>query len=203
VGHSATALKMWQDLKDHGWEGVLARMFVYYTCKAWDGAPNEEGTYPRVALDVLSKVGVCQEALYPFPGPHPRTQQMNHSAWGHRISSYARVTTLLDLKTALIAHGPCVIGIDVYANFPMDNASRGRPGTVPLPAGNLIGGHAILLVGWTSDNYLIFRNSWGRTWGDQGNGYLPTSYPNLYADCWSSVDLDQPVPHTQVVRGAP
>ncbi len=34
------------------------------------------------------------------------------------------------------------------------------------------GGHAVLLVGYTTNGYFIFRNSWGVEWGDQGYGYM-------------------------------
>jgi C1A family cysteine protease len=38
------------------------------------------------------------------------------------------------------------------------------------------GGHAIALVGYTSDRFIV-RNSWGtQTWGDKGFGYASFSY---------------------------
>jgi C1A family cysteine protease len=38
------------------------------------------------------------------------------------------------------------------------------------------GGHAVALVGYTSDRFIV-RNSWGTTgWGDQGFGYASSAY---------------------------
>ncbi len=38
------------------------------------------------------------------------------------------------------------------------------------------GGHAVSLVGYTQDRFIV-RNSWGATeWGDQGFGYASDAY---------------------------
>jgi C1A family cysteine protease len=38
------------------------------------------------------------------------------------------------------------------------------------------GGHAVALVGYTPDAFIV-RNSWGTTaWGDQGFGYASSAY---------------------------
>jgi C1A family cysteine protease len=38
------------------------------------------------------------------------------------------------------------------------------------------GGHAVALVGYTPDRFIV-RNSWGTTgWGDQGFGYASLAY---------------------------
>jgi C1A family cysteine protease len=43
-----------------------------------------------------------------------------------------------------------------------------QPGTVR-------GGHAVALVGYTSDRFIV-RNSWGTSWGDKGSGYASLAY---------------------------
>jgi C1A family cysteine protease len=41
----------------------------------------------------------------------------------------------------------------------------------------LLGGHAILLVGFDDKTMVFkFQNSWSSSWGDRGNGYLPYNY---------------------------
>ena len=39
------------------------------------------------------------------------------------------------------------------------------------------GGHAVTVVGYTSDRFII-RNSWGTGWGDDGFGYASEAYIN-------------------------
>src|SRR5262249_23654871 len=57
---------------------------------------------------------------------------------------------------------------------------------VPDPTDIIPDAHAILLVGFHQtgpgphDGHFIFRNSWGDGWGDQGYGYMPFEYLNLY-----------------------
>jgi C1A family cysteine protease len=62
---------------------------------------------------------------------------------------------------------------------------------VPVPTRHdrLRGGHAVLAVGYDHTRRLIiFRNSWGRTWGDHGYGYLPYAFfasADLTWDFWT------------------
>ena len=57
---------------------------------------------------------------------------------------------------------------------------RGQPRRRRSAAGpgrSLLGGHAILLVGYDRVRGVVyFRNSWGTGWGDQGYGTLPFAY---------------------------
>lgn len=52
--------------------------------------------------------------------------------------------------------------------------------------GNLLGGHAITIVGYDNDKKIfICRNSYGEQWGDRGYFYMPYDYAELYAsDAW-------------------
>jgi C1A family cysteine protease len=51
---------------------------------------------------------------------------------------------------------------------------------MPLPNENVIGHHAVLVVGCEEDaqqsKWLIFRNSWGVRWGENGYGFLKFEY---------------------------
>lgn len=50
------------------------------------------------------------------------------------------------------------------------------------------GGHAVLLVGYTSDGRFIVRNSWGVKWGDQGYGYMSEDYLKRHIQAALTID---------------
>jgi C1A family cysteine protease len=92
-----------------------------------------------------------------------------------------------------------MFGFAVYSSY-----SQGKTtGKIPYPTlgERRVGGHAVVAVGY-DDNMkikntnpggvetteaLLFRNSWGTDWGDDGYGWLPYDYvlKGLAADWWS------------------
>ncbi|MDE2232878.1 MAG: C1 family peptidase [Patescibacteria group bacterium] len=93
----------------------------------------------------------------------------------------------IDLKTALLEGYGVPFGISVYQSF--EQATNGH---IPIPDHSretLLGGHAIVLVGYDDANSVfMFRNSWGESWGDHGYGYIPYGYvldSELASDFWT------------------
>lgn len=66
----------------------------------------------------------------------------------------------------------------VFPNLPADIAA-GRLRAVDRLPQAAYGGHAVTIVGYTS-NAFIFKNSWGAGWGDAGYGYLSFDYHRLF-----------------------
>jgi C1A family cysteine protease len=68
---------------------------------------------------------------------------------------------------------------------------------MPMPASSesVVGGHAVFIAGYQTDpgtaggGYLIVKNSWSTSWGDQGYFYMPYAYirPDLVSDLWTAV----------------
>lgn len=86
-----------------------------------------------------------------------------------KINSYALVHRVRDLQYALVMNGPCVGALPVWSNndnFWLDEG------------GNFMGYHAISIVGY-SENGFIIRNSWGKSFGE--NGYVTIPY-NQFAN---------------------
>jgi C1A family cysteine protease len=74
-----------------------------------------------------------------------------------------------------------------------------RTGIMPHPntaRERLLGGHAVLLVGYDKTRQVyIARNSWGSGWGDKGYFYMPFSViqnQNLSFDFWTIKSVNNP-----------
>jgi hypothetical protein len=198
VGQSSRAIKVIQEQRKYD----FSPDFIYNECKNLDGSPTTEGTYPRVAMQVLQKVGAARKGYYNDltsnnnrPTPSSNAYQ---DALGYKIGSYARIQTLDEIKHALVIQGPVLLAVFVTQSF-VDAPG----GVIPNPSGTILGGHAICCDGYDDDKQqLRFVNSWGENWGDAGYGYIPYSVLNFATDlgirflseAWSSVDLEGPPP---------
>lgn len=82
-------------------------------------------------------------------------------------SSYRWAFSLEDVRQSLIQVGPVVIGINWYSGM------YEAPNGLVEVSGELVGGHAILLTGYSRprDAYR-WRNSWGREYGTNGSAYI-------------------------------
>lgn len=190
VGFSTAAMLEAFEAKS-GRQTVLSPRYLYFLCKRLDGAPGEQGTYPRIAMKVANDMGTVQERLLPY---RPNQQvdpalvdALAPEAAPYRTQSYARIRNVEDLEAALYHNGPVVAGVTVYRAW----YSVGADGIVPMDRTNPLGGHAILIVGYNRATRLLeFRNSWGG-WGNSGYGYLPYDYlTDDGADLWTAVDCD-------------
>jgi C1A family cysteine protease len=159
----------------------LSALDLYYQARLAEGTVAEDtGATIRDAMKVLAKRGVCPDADWPlvpakFAVKPPA--KADTDAAKYKITSYARVASLLMLKAALAVGTPAVIGIEVYPS--LESAAVAKNGKVPMPkrGETLLGGHAVLAVGYDdAKRVVILRNSWGSRWGDKGYGYLPYGF---------------------------
>jgi len=70
------------------------------------------------------------------------------------------------IKTELLKHGPIEVDFSVYGDFPSY-----KSGVYQHVSGELLGGHAVKLLGWGVENgtpYWLVANSWNTDWGDNG-----------------------------------
>lgn len=180
--------------------GGLSAAFLYAMCKQNDGAPDEEGTMPRTAMQMLKKYGVCSEEIMPYSTlenlPVPEVPSVSGVALGaavnFRIQTYAQLCSSSDvtrnqalsaMRQALAKEGPFLLALLVCENFSPDDNNK-----LPLPEGEVRGGHAVGIVGDLPDQEsLILRNSWGTGWGDNGYALLPYEWITNRYDGWWSV----------------
>jgi C1A family cysteine protease len=165
-------------------EDMFSERFTYYTTRETMGvSPSEDsGAYIRDTIKTIVKKGSCLEATCPYlpydqktltEKPSPAAYQ---EAMTYQVLSYANIpedkNKLTTVKSALAALHPVECGFICYQNL-----FEGKGGNIPLPKGNVIGGHAILIVGYDDTKQVFkFKNSWSASWGDKGYGYLPYFY---------------------------
>jgi C1A family cysteine protease len=173
---------------------VPARLQIYWCTRDLQGTVAEDsGATLRDTIKSVHKFGYCYEDLVPYKIANfkrPPSRQAMKVAQKKRVISYARVPQLLNaLKEQLIRKNPIIFGFSVYESF--EGKDVAKTGIVPLPerGESMLGGHAVALIGYDDEKGgFLVRNSWGKTWGDQGNCWMPYAFilsPDLAADFWT------------------
>jgi C1A family cysteine protease len=185
-------LKMYLDHIENtqagGYFHHLSRLYLYWHERNLEGTTfYDSGAYIRDGFKVLNQRGCAGESFFPydvFSYIDTPTAEAEENAELHKISGYYRVY-LPQLKSVLAEGYPVVLGIDVYERF--EGLMAAVYGIIPMPepGERLLGGHAVVAVGYNAD-YVICRNSWGEQWGDNGYFYLPWAYFDSYVhDMWT------------------
>lgn len=137
------------------------------------------GTSLKAAMEILRKYGSVPEAMLPF---HISTKMYTGddntffaTAASRRVASYFNLAkNLNNWRSWLASHGPILAGLNVDATWDNATATHGILDTFQPKTTR--GGHAVCIVGYTSDKRFIIRNSWGTAWGDQGFAYASEAY---------------------------
>jgi C1A family cysteine protease len=189
-----------------------SRLFLYKATRnllRWTG---DTGAYLRATMAALRLFGTCPEEYWPYvvsdfdkdPPPFVWSFAENFQALSYyRLDPPSTPTPALltQIKAQLAAGLPPMFGFTVYASI----SQAARTGAIPFPVSSerVLGGHAILAVGYDdakkitnqtpggpeTTGALLIRNSWGTGWGDQGYGWLPYDYVlrGLAVDFWALV----------------
>ncbi len=171
----------------------VSRLFIYYQERVLENTVNEDsGAFIRDGVKACAKWGACSEIVWPYDiskfAKKPSTKAYQ-DALKRKITKYQRVTSLEALKTSLANGYPVVFGFSVYESF--ESYAVANTGIVNMPSKreSLLGGHAVLCVGYDdASKRIIVRNSWGTEWGMAGYFTLPYDYitnSNLSDDFWS------------------
>jgi len=112
----------------------------------------------------------------------------------YKIDTYVRLQNVDEVLQALAAGKPVYAGVLWYNNW----IHVTIPGNLPPADGDVVGGHAILYLGYDiKEGRLLFQNSWTKLYGDGGYGrMLITDVKNMQKECdfWTIGDKQGPGP---------
>ncbi|XP_068706440.1 cathepsin B-like [Montipora foliosa] len=81
-------------------------------------------------------------------------------------SGYSVGSSVEAIATEIMTNGPVEAAFTVYSDFPSY-----KSGVYQHKVGTMLGGHAIKILGWGTENntpYWLVANSWNADWGDKG-----------------------------------
>jgi len=184
----------------------LSRLFLYRVTRRLLGWTGDTGAHIRTTIKASAGFGVPPEEHFPYDISRYEEEPdafLYSYANNFKAMKYARLDpynadgkqTLDAVKHALASRFVVAFGFPVYS-------SMTESPYVPFPTSKdrLQGGHAVLAVGYDdnvaiedvagkkrNEGCIIFRNSWGEDWGENGYGYLPYSYVEhaLAVDFWT------------------
>jgi len=186
---------------------IPSRLFIYYNERRIEhSVPLDNGAQIRDGIKSVGKEGVCPETEWPYddtpanpntnvwPSGATPAQKPPKSCYTDakkfRAVSYQRVDRTLSQMKGCLADGyPFVFGFTVYDSFESAEVARTGVLEMPAPREGVIGGHAVLAVGYEDKTQrFMVRNSWGSSWGKRGYFTMPYSYlltENLSDDFWT------------------
>jgi C1A family cysteine protease len=168
---------------------TLSKRFTWMASKETDefeSAPTtfieNAGTSLKAALDVARKFGAVKENVLPFDSGvlYPGQPETFYALAAQlKIEAYFNLSLnrggSLDAWRRWIAtKGPILTRLDVDRTW--DDATANKGNLDVYKPSTKRGGHAVSLVGYTPDRFIV-RNSWGTSgWGDKGFGYASPAY---------------------------
>lgn len=102
----------------------------------------------------------CRSSCLNTKYSNPFKQDYHKAAYSYMLPFQSWV------KSNMYEHGPVTACYMVYSDF-----MHYKSGVYQHKTGNLLGGHAVKIVGWGQDEgleYWTIANSWGNKWGEDG-----------------------------------
>lgn len=185
------------DRKEKLADFMPSRLFIYYNERAMEGTVDQDaGAMIHDGVKSVATMGVC-DTLYWSYNNYLKTWMKKPTAQAYKMASlhealqYMSVsnTDLVQMKSCLAAGYPIIMGFTVYDGFESSNVAQTGILNLPGQHEQVLGGHAILVVGYDdATQRFIVRNSWGVNWGQKGYFTVPYEYftnPDLSDDAWT------------------
>ena len=181
-----------------------SRLFLYKVTRNLMHETGDNGAYLRNTMGAMVLFGVPPEEFWPYnieDFDKEPTAFCYSFAQNYKSITYYRLdppeTKKKDLleriKTNIKGDLPSMFGFTVYSSI--DEAET--TGRIPFPStgDKILGGHAVVAAGYddkmviknSKPGALLIRNSWSKSWGESGYGWLPYDYVlnGLAVDWWS------------------
>ena len=187
-----------------------SRLFLYKASRNMLHWTGDTGAFLRTTMGAMVLFGIPPEDYWPYDIANFDNEPPAFCyafAQNFKAISYYRLdppntptdALLKRIKTMLAAGLPSMFGFTVYSSISQAGATGKIP--YPTPGEEILGGHAIVAVGYDdkmgiknsnpggaeTKGALLIRNSWDKGWGDSGYGWLPYDYvlKGLATDWWS------------------
>jgi len=128
-------------------------------CKPYPFAPCEHHI-------PMKNYPVCPSTIYSTPSCPTGCTDGSTPQRFYGASAYDVNGDVASYQQELMTNGPFELTMDVYSDF-----EQYRGGVYSHQSGDLLGGHAIRLLGWGTDSgtdYWVIANSWNADWGEGG-----------------------------------
>ena len=173
----------------------MSRLWLYWLARYLVGDTDKDGgSYIRANLHQLRKVGAILESDFPYEYANLYPKQVDADLYtmasNNRIESFYSITSegkqrADEIELAVRTNHPVVFGTGVSSAF---TRYRGG-GQVWTPPSDIHGYHAMLIVGVRyqgGQRQFLLRNSWSKSWGDNGHVWVDESYItwNKSVDFW-------------------
>jgi len=199
---AAYALKSFQEKMETKATTLFSPSFVYNQINnGQDG-----GARFIDALNLLSQQGAAKYDDMPYNENDYTTQPSQaakENAKPFRIDYWRQVNVMdiKEVKNQVNSGYPVVIGTSVDEGFRSGKRNGFNDYVWKTPSGNVVGGHAMLVVGFDdSKNAFKIMNSWGTNWGNDGYCWLDYSYfPRAVKEGYVAKDAVTPGPETTTV----
>lgn len=185
VAHACSSVVEFHNKRQEDTDIVFSTEFIYGYRPA--GYYVGEGMYIRNALKTLREIGDCPVA--DLKGNHKcpeamkaveaRLEELKDKAYPHRISTYAKVNTVDEIKQALMDFGYVVISMPWYKDYKL------KDGVYSYSSDETLGYHCMVLYGWNEKGWLV-HNSWGKVWGQKGKFVMPFDFK--WREAWAVTD---------------
>lgn len=163
----------------------LSPQFIYFNQRVVSGTTDyDSGACIRDAIKVISRIGVCEEHLYPYNVDY-FIECPNKTAYENAYNELQQIEykkigpSVEDIMKCISNNIPVILGFTVYDSF--EHADVSRTGVMPEPkhGEKIVGSHAVLIVGYDFQrSFFLCRNSWGEKWGQSGHFWMPFRFVN-------------------------